>query len=53
MQYKRTVARIGLQLLRWFLVDQKYSVATDGMMPWILATTERVGVGVDGQETKT
>jgi hypothetical protein len=30
MRYKRSVARIGVQLLRWFQVEWKCSVATDG-----------------------
>jgi hypothetical protein len=33
MQYKSSVAIIGLQLPRWFLVERKNSVKTDGIMP--------------------
>jgi hypothetical protein len=39
MQYKRTVARIGLQLSRWFRVERKNTVGTDGVITWILAST--------------
>jgi hypothetical protein len=28
------VARIGLQLPRWFRVERKFSVVADGRKPW-------------------
>jgi hypothetical protein len=36
----RITGQIGLPLPRWSLVEQKYSAAFDGAMPWIPASTE-------------
>jgi hypothetical protein len=35
MQYECTVARIRLQLPRWFQVEREISVIADGTMSWI------------------
>jgi hypothetical protein len=48
MQYNCTLARIGVELPLWFLVERKRSVVTDGIMSWIPAPTERMDVRVNG-----
>jgi hypothetical protein len=40
---KPKAARIGSRFPRWFRVERDYSVRVDGTMPWIPASTERVG----------
>jgi hypothetical protein len=54
MQYERTMARIGVQLLRCFQVEIKVNVIIDGRIPWIQASTEHLlDVPVNSQKTKT
>jgi predicted lipoprotein with Yx(FWY)xxD motif len=50
---KDAVPRIGRQLPRWSQIERKGSVKIDGVMPWILASTRRRHVWLDGQQTKT
>jgi hypothetical protein len=45
--YKRTVARIGVQLPRWFPIELKNSAMADGPMFWLPASTGRTGKWAD------
>jgi hypothetical protein len=48
------VARIGVQLPRWFRVERKDGVIRDGIVSWIPVSTERVGaLRSDRQQSKT
>jgi hypothetical protein len=50
MRYKRTVAIIGVQLLRWFRVEWKGSVATDGNSCVVVPSDSETAVDIDGVE---
>jgi hypothetical protein len=55
MQYKRTVARIGVQFPRWFRVEGQHSVGRDGTMSWIAASNranERTGKWTEDEDSK-
>jgi hypothetical protein len=53
MRYKRTVARIGLQLLLWFRVEWKVSIEADGILdPSIALTARRMGTWAEDEDIK-
>jgi hypothetical protein len=49
MRYKRTVARVGAQLQRWFRVERKVSVVIDGGMSCgVVQSKSETAVGESG-----